>query len=106
MLDKSTLSVVGGEGLLTQESQASSDKRGSGGAGSGSDNAGGDIAVYPMLLDQLPGGTCSCCKSFKSSFFHIDFALVQIFAFLEDGYCHIYASPILHVLVPIRTVSM
>ena len=88
--------------------QARRDKGGwVGGRAAGLDNAGGDIAVYPMLLGQLPGETCSSCKSFKSSFVHhIDFASVLNPWYLLSWHCHICASPILLVLVPIRGVHV
>ena len=67
-MDKSTLSMVVVV-VVGIADAGESGKRGPAGA----DNAGGDIAVYPMLLGQLHGETCSSCKSFDSSFVHIEF---------------------------------
>ena len=97
MLDKSTLSI-GVVGRAIADTRESGKEGGLGGR----TMPDGDIAVFPMLLDQLPGGTsCSC----KTSFFR-SHRFLPGFAFLEDEHCHICASPILHVFVPIRGVHV
>ena len=98
MLDKSTLSMV----VVGIADAGESGKRGPAGA----DNAGGDIAVYPMLLGQLPRERCSRFCSFKT---HIFCACPESLSYLlslkEGDVIFVQVPSISVVLVPLE-VSM
>ena len=72
----------------------------------GSDNGGGDIAVYPMLLGQLPGERCSRFCSFKThGFCACPESLSYLLSLKEGDVIFVQVPSISVVLVPLE-VSM